>query len=125
MDKPILYSSNMDFEQEQWTSEIAFWKSEITAFNLRLSELITRWSTEEELAQIKHYQHKFSFLGDALEALLETMEQEIRRPVQMASDIQTLDAHSSENHTELRNRMEIQRKIYTKLKKNILKFLER
>ncbi len=125
MDKPALYSSNMEFEQEHWKGEIAFWKNELITFNNRLSELITRWTPKEELAQIKHHQKKIIFHGEALDELLEIMKQEVQIPSQMESNIQTLDAHSSEKHTELRTRMEIQREIYTELKKNIFKFLER
>ena len=125
MDKPVLYSSNMEFEQEHWKGELAFWKGELITFNNRLSELISRWTPKDELDQIKHYQKKFIFHGDAIEELLETLEQEIPMEVKVATSIQKLDAHSSQQHTELRNRMEKQREIYSELKKIIFKFLER
>ena len=126
MNKPVLYSSNMEFEHQKWKEEIAFWEKELKSFNSRLSELITRWTKKEKRAQIGHYQKQFIFHGGVIEDLLETMEQqETRISEQIEPGVLISDVHLSKNHIDMRNRMETQREIYAELKKNIFRFLEK
>lgn len=126
MEKQILYNSNMHFEHKQWKGEIAYWKDELKSFNLRLSELVTRWATKEVLAQIGYYQSKFILHGGVIDDLLETIEQhEIRIEAQSETTNNVIDTQLSEKHFEFRNRIETQRDIYAELKKSFFVFLEK
>ena len=52
MEKEVIYNTDLHFEHQQWWSELAFWEDELKSFNNRLSELVTRWSDKEVLAQL-------------------------------------------------------------------------
>lgn len=125
MEKQVLYNDNMHFEHQQWKGEIAFWKGELISFNKRLSELITRWTNKEVLAQIGHYQNQFIVHGGVIDDLLETIEQhETRMAAQSQAGTDVLDTQLSKKHIEFRDQMETQREIYAELKKSFFRFLE-
>lgn len=126
MEKPVLYNSNMEFEHEQCKTEIVFWKEQLQSFSIRLSELITRWANKEVLAQIGHYQKEFILHEDAIEELLEAIEaQEALVSAQRKAGTLGVDKQLSKKHIELRTQMEAQREIYTDLKNNFFRFLEK
>lgn len=124
MKKEVLYNSNMHFEHEQWEGELAFWKDELKSFNNRLSELVTRWTDKDVLAQLEHYQNEFVLHGGVIEDLQETIEEhETRIAGQSKTGADAIDMQLAKKHIEFRNRMETQRHIYAELKKEFFRFL--
>lgn len=126
MEKPVLYNSNMEFEHQQWKKEIAFWKKELESFNNRLSELITRWTNKEVLAQIGAYQKQFVLQESVLEDLLEIIKQQ-ETHISEKSKASTLeqDIQLSIKHSNIRNQMETHRERCAELKKSFFRFLEK
>ncbi|MBA6151394.1 hypothetical protein [Gelidibacter maritimus] len=125
MEKPVLYNSNREFEQQQWKGEIAYWKEELEMFTIKLSEFITRWGEKEILDQIDDYRRQFVFHGEVIEDLLEDLEQqEVFLMAQSDADILKNETALVKNHVNLRKRMENQREIYAQLKKQVFRFLE-
>ena len=126
MEKEILYNSNMHFEHEQWKGELAFWKDELMFFNNRLSELVTRWTNKDVLAQLEHYQNEFILHGGVIEDLQETIEKhEERIAGQSIEGEDAIDVQLAKQHVEFRNKMETQREVYADLKKEFFRFLEK
>ncbi|WP_055436913.1 hypothetical protein [Lacinutrix algicola] len=126
MEKEVLYNSNMHFEHHLWKSELEFWKDELKSFNNRLSELVTRWTNKDVLAQLEHYQNEFVLHGSVIEELEETIEQhEERIAGQSITDQNAIDLQLAKKHIEFRNRIETQRQIYSELKKGFFRFLEK
>ena len=126
MEKEIIYNSNMHFEHEQWKGELAFWKQELLFFNNKLSELVTRWTNKDVLAQLEHYQNQFILHGGVIEDLQETIEKhETRIAAQSIEGEDAIDVRLAEQHVEFRNKMETQRQIYADLKKEFFRFLEK
>ena len=124
MEKEILYNSNMHFEHQQWKKELAFWEDELKSFKNRLSELVTRWTDKEVLAQLEHYQNEFIFHGGAIEDMLEDIEKhETRIAGQSKTGTEALDTQLTKKHIEFRNQIETQRHIYSELKKEFFRFL--
>ena len=70
----VLYNEDLHFEHQQWQSELAFWKDELKSFKNRLSELISRWTKKEVLAQLEHYQNEFILHEGIIDELQETIE---------------------------------------------------
>lgn len=125
MEKPVLYNSNREFEQQQWKGEIAYWKEELEMFTIKLSEFITRWGEKEILDQIDDYRRQFVFHGEVIEDLLEDLEQqEVFLMAQSDAEILKNETALVKNHVNLRKRMENQREIYAQLKKKVFRFLE-
>ena len=126
MEKEVLYNSNMHFEHVQWKRELAFWEDELKSFNNRLSELITRWTDKDVLAQLEHYQNEFILHGGVIEDLQESIEEhEERIAGQSITGEDAIDVQLAKQHVEFRNKMETQREIYAELKKQFFRFLEK
>jgi len=124
MEKEVIYNADLHFEHKQWRRELFFWEDELKSFKNRLSELITRWTDKEVLAQLEHYQNEFILHGGVIDDLLETIEEhETRMAGHSMKGEDVLDTDLVKKHLEFRNKMEIQRQIYADLKKEFFRFL--
>ena len=122
----ILYNEDLHFEHKQWHSELAFWEDELKSFKNRLSELISRWTNKEVLAQLEHYQNEFILHEGVIDELQEAIEKhETRIAGQTQSGLEALDTAMTKKHLEFRNKMETQRLIYADLKKEFFRFLSK
>ena len=126
METKILYNANMHFEHQLWKRELDFWKDELIFFNNKLSELVTRWTKKDVLAQLEHFQNEFILHGGVIEDLLESIEKhETRIAGQSKIEEEAIDTQLAKKHIEFRNRLEAQREIYVELKKQFFRFLEK
>lgn len=126
MVKEVLYNANMHFEHKLWKGELAFWNDELRFFNNRLSELVTRWTNKEVLVQLEHYQNEFVLHGSVIEDLQETIEEhETRIAGQSKTGTDAINTEFAKKHIEFRNQIETQRHIYSDLKKEFFRFLEK
>ena len=124
MEKEVIYNSDLHFEHKQWRRELFFWEDELKSFKNRLSELMTRWTDKEVLAQLEHYQNEFILHGGVIDDLLETIEvHETRLAGYSMKGEDVLDIDLVKKHLEFRNKMETQRQIYADLKKEFFRFL--
>ncbi|NAY91356.1 hypothetical protein GTQ34_05435 [Muricauda sp. JGD-17] len=124
MEKEIIYNEDLHFEHKQWQSELAFWEDELKSFNNRLSELVTRWTKKEVLAQLEHFQNEFILHGGTIDDLRESIEiHENRIADQSRTGKDAMDTVLFNKHLEFRNKMEAQRQIYADLKKKFFRFL--
>jgi len=126
MKTKAIYNSDLHFEHKQWQRELDFWKDELKSFNNRLSELATRWTDKDVLAQLEHYQNEFILHGGVIEDLEEAIaKHETRIAGQSKIKEDAIDTVMAKNHIEFRNRIETQRHIYSELKKEFFRFLEK
>lgn len=120
----VVFDENFHFEHQNWKSELAFWKDELKSFNNRLSEMITRWTSKEELKQLEHYQNEFILHGGVIEDLQETIEEhEASMAGHSKMGIESMDVALAKKHLEFRDRIQTQRQIYADLKKEFFSFL--
>ena len=126
MKKEILYNANMHFEHRLWIGELDFWNDELKSFNNRLSELVTRWTNKDVLEQLEHYQNEIILHGGIIEDLEESIEKhEIRIAEQSKIVENAIDTELAQKHIKFRNKIETQRHIYSELKKEFFRFLEK
>ena len=124
--KEVLYDENLHFEHEIWMSELDFWDIELKSFTNRLSELVTRWTKNEVLKQLEHYQNQFILHGGVINNLREIIEEhEASIAGHNLKGNKSLDVALVKRHFEFREKMEKQRQIYTELKKNFFQFLSK
>jgi hypothetical protein len=124
MKNEIIYNVNLHFEHEIWQRELNFWEDELKSFNNRLSELVTRWTDKEVLAQLEHYQNEFILHDGIIDKLKEAIEvHETRIAGQSQTGQDALDTALVKKHLEFRNKMETQRQIYANLKREFFRFL--
>ena len=127
MEKEILYNENIHFEHESWKRELNFWKNELNFFINHLSELVTRWISNNIHAKLEHYQNEIVLNVSAIEDLEETIKQyevSIAKQIVIGGDYE-IDSQLVKKHLELRNSIEKQRHIYEELKKDFFIFLEK
>ena len=124
MEKEIIYNSDLHFEHVQWHRELAFWEDELKSFKNRLSELVSRWTNQDVLTKLEHYQNEFTLHGGIIDEMQEVInEHEIRIAGQSKTGKDVLDAPLVKKHLEFRHKMETQRQIYADLKKEFFRFL--
>ncbi|HKL89888.1 hypothetical protein J4E06_15410 [Muricauda sp. NFXS6] len=124
MEKVIIDNSDLHFEHKQWDSELAFWKDELKSFNLRLDELVNRWTKKEVLQKLEHYQNEFMLHNGVIEKLQEEIQvHETNIAAQERTGRPALDTILVKNHSDFRKKMEEQRQIYADLKKEFFRFL--
>ncbi len=124
MEKVIINNSDLHFEHKQWDSELAFWKDELKSFNLRLDELVNRWTKKEVLQKLEHYQNEFMLHKGVIEKLQEEIQaHETSIAAQESTGRPALDTILVKNHSDFRKKMEEQRQIYADLKKEFFRFL--
>lgn len=124
MEKEIIYNEDLHFEHEQWKSELAFWEDELKSFNNRLSELVTRWTKKDVLAQLEHFQNEFIIHGGVIDDLQESIEiHESSIATQSRTGKDAMDSILLRKHIDFRNKMERQREIYADLKNQFFRFM--
>jgi len=126
MKKELIFNSDLHFEHKLWRRELLFWEDELKSFNLRLDELVNRWTNKEMLAQLEHYQNQFVLQGNAINQLQDEInnhETDIAVSTRQGKDL--LDTILVKKHIEFRNKMEVQRHIYRDLKKEFFNFLSK
>lgn len=126
MEKEVFYNSDLHFEHKQWKRELFFWRDELKSFQKRLTELVTRWTDKEVLAQLDHYQNQFLIQEKRINELQENIdvhENNIAAHSEKGEDV--LETTLVKNHIEFRNNMDTQRHIYSDLKKEFFRFLSK
>jgi hypothetical protein len=121
-----VYLSDLHFEHVQWLNELRFWEDEIKSFNKRLGEVVVRYTANEIRAKIEHFQNQFILHDEVIDILkkdVKTHEKDIatyaeEHPV-------AINRVHFDDHTELRDKMDTQRKIYNELKLEYFDFLSR
>ena len=124
MEKEIIFNSDLYFEHKQWRRELFFWEDELKSFKNRLSELVVRWTNKDMLAQLEHFQNQFIIQEEVIDVFQDDInihEADIARYSKKGID--ALNQNLVIKHIEFRNRMEVQRLIYSDLKKEFYKFL--
>jgi hypothetical protein len=126
METEILHNANSHFEYVQWKSELNFWNNELDSFKNRLSELVTRWTDKDLLAQLQYYQNEFILHGDVLEEILEIIKKHEKTIFDKRNENhESMSIYMENKHLELRDKMEAQRQVYADLKKKFFIFLSK
>lgn len=118
MEKEIIYISNLHFEEEVWRRQLYCWQDELIFFYNRLSEMATRWVSQEELAKLEYFQNRFTRHDGVLEDLLEAIQ--VHEKIisgQYTEERINSNNYLISNHLDFRRKMESQQKFYTDLKK--------
>jgi hypothetical protein len=126
MEKEVIFNSDLHFEHKQWKRELLFWEDELKSSQNRLNELVLRWTDKEVLAELEQYQNQFMIQKNAIDELEDHIilhETNISEHFKKGEDV--LDLQMIKEHTEFRNKMDIQRNLYSDLKRNFFRFLSK
>lgn len=121
-----VYLSDLHFEHIQWNSELMFWKDEIPTFEHRLEEIVARYTAKDVLSKLEHFQNQLILHNNAITALLREIKSHEKELSQFAKEHPIAIGHVRFNdHTDIINRMDMQRVLYANIKKEFFSFLSK
>jgi hypothetical protein len=124
MEKELIDNTDLHFEHEQWRRELLFWEDELKFFENRLGELETKWTDKDMLLQLESYQNQFTRHKEVINSLKHDINVHETNLAKFSQEhIDVLDHKLAIKHFKFRSRIEIQRLIYTELKKEFFHFL--
>lgn len=119
-----VYLSDLHFEHKQWMNELKFWEDEIKSFDIRLGEIVTRYTSNEIRARVEHFQNQFILHDEVIDIMKKEVKTHEKVIANYAEDHPVaIDRVHFDDHTNLRERMDTQRKIYGELKMEYFSFL--
>ena len=106
-------------EHKKWTSQLAFCKDEIDMFELRLSELVQRFTAQKVLAEIERFQNQFIRQREVVDIINHRIGEKRRYLEQFTRKnpkLSTLAVYTDQE--DLREEMATFVRIYSELKKD-------
>lgn len=124
MSKKHIYMADLHFEHKAWQSELSFQRDEMVFFTHRLEEVVPRYTNTTIKAKAEQFQNQMIRYNEILDELnhdINARENELTKFAKghpVASDYAYFD-----DHTDLRDQVEMQRKIYADFKQKFFRYL--
>ena len=121
---PTITIPKLHLEYRSWINELNFCKEEIRLFENNLVKLVGKTSGFYARAQVEHFQNQFireKEVIDVLKHKLHISEKQLAGFVKELSGL-GLESIKMDNHSKLREDMQIFRRIYTSLKEEFRRF---
>jgi SepF-like predicted cell division protein (DUF552 family) len=120
------YIHELHAEHNEFLSVLAFAKDEIKTFKTRLNEVVTANNKQEVMAQVEHFENQFLRHNEVIDELKHDVHECEVRIAKLAEENNVATDHrKTDDHAELRDQMETFNKIYSELKTEFKKFLEK
>lgn len=125
--KPIEKSMDvLHFEHERWAKQLEFYTDELKIFTSRLEEISDRYTNEEVLAKLEHFQNQFMIQRNEIDILEHDIKQHENILINAVNqNPNALELQLFNDHGELRDKMETFVKIYNELKNEYMRYLSR
>jgi len=115
---------DLHFEHQLWKAEAKFYEDELKIYQKRLEEIVSKYTREEVLKQIEHFQNQFQIENQQLNRLSHDVNVHEKRLANFAKDNpETSDLRLLPDHKIMHDKLETFRKIYVELKKEFSNFL--
>jgi hypothetical protein len=122
--KKNIYITDLHFEHVTWKSELAFQKEELQSFQRRLEEVIPKYTDKKILAKGEQFQNQFIVHNEVIDTYLHDINSHEQELVTFAKNHPVaLDHVHFKDHKIFREKIEMQRDLYSKLKKKFLRYL--
>lgn len=103
--------SALHHQATDWLRELEFYKQEIGILTNRLGEVAEKYTAQEVLAQVEHFQNKFIMLGEQLDILKHDVNQRSEEINELAK---TRPEHISERFSTTNDKLLERVKDYTR-----------
>ena len=124
--KNKIYINDLHLDHKVWRNQLNFQKEELTFFKHRLEEIVSRWTDDEVLQQVEHFQNSFLVQSNKIDELLHGINIHADNLVAEAKSNPTaIDHVHFDDHTKQRDQIETQWKLYNELKEEYLNFLRK
>jgi len=121
---PTITIPKLHTEYRQWIAELNNNKEEISRYEKHLEAVVNNTTTAGARAQVEHYQNQFireKEVIDELKHKLHISERQLAGFVKELSGL-GLESIKMDNHSRLREDMQVFRKIYSELKNAFRRF---
>ncbi len=121
---PTITIPKLHGEYRHWTTELNFYKEEISLFERHLATVINGTGSVPVRAEVEHFQIQFIRHKEVIDGLKHKLNLSERQLAGFVKELSGLGLESirMDNHATLRDDMQIFRKIYTELKKEFRSF---
>ena len=124
METKHIYLKDLHFEHKVWLNELKFYKDEITIFEHRLEEVVSKNTGQDVLAKLESFQNQFIREREVVDELSHKIKLSESAKAKYAQEHPiAIDHHYFEDHTDLRDEMNRFRELFAELKSAFLKFL--
>lgn len=121
---PLITDTDLHFEHELWTREIAFWKDELMLFDARMDELSERSTSQDVLDELEDFRKNFDEHKELMKRLTRfiiTHEKDLALHRKKGDHV--LERGLVQQHLNYSDIMYGSRRDYGKLRKKFLHFL--
>jgi len=116
----------LHFEHEVWKKRMEFYKIELKFFTERLEEIVSRYTDQEVLKGIEHFQNQFILQRDVLDVFVHDIKMHEQELVdEVNSNPVAVDHRLLEDHPEKRAGYMTFIKLYDELKLEFMDFLSK
>jgi hypothetical protein len=116
-------AKQLHHQNKVWKNELLFVADEIKVYENRLSDLVMGATRPEMLPKLEHFQNQFIREKEVIDTLKHDVNSHEHKLVEWVKSERGSEELLAEKHYELKDRMEIFRKIFTELKVEFYEFL--
>lgn len=116
--------TDIHFEHRLWANELNFFADELKIYEYRLEELVNKYTRQEVLSELEHFQNQFIRHKEVLDELrhnIKVHEQKIAQALQNGEEAPT----DPNLHDYMRGEIDSFRRIYKDLKEDFYKFMRK
>lgn len=113
-----VHIDDLHFEHQRWISELKFFKDELKFYKNRLEEIAQRYTSQEVLKGIEHFQNQFYLQGNNIDELIHDLNQHEHELSKFAKEHPVAVDHVLfVDNVPMRDRVDTNRNIINDLKK--------
>lgn len=118
------YIGDLHHEHMMWLNNLQFRKEEIAILERRMEDVVQRNNQPEVMAQLEHFQNQYIRQREVIDELRHDIKQHENFLEKEAKDKPiAVDHRHFEDHTQLRERMEVFEKLYMELKHDFYRWV--
>lgn len=122
--KKKTYMTDLHFDHKVWENQLDFQKGELNFFKERLEEVSSKWTDQDVLKQVEHFQNAFRIHSNKIDELQHEINvHEDALVARTKENPVAIDHVHFEDHKEQRAEIETQWKLYNELKQEYMDFL--
>ncbi len=125
MKQPFKHASELHEEIKEWVSQLEFYKGEIKFFQKQLEEIVSKYTNQDVLAEVEHFQNQFIRQIEVTDELRHDIKAEENNLAKVAQANPASEHVHMDDHVELRDRFEEYLKIINEIKVEFHKFIEK
>lgn len=126
IDQQVTYLSDLHFNHNQWSAELEFMEDELRYFEGKLAEIIGKSTDKEVLAKSEHFQNVFRLHQEKIDILNNSIHRHEGKLAQLAkANPSQVESMIFNNHSGIREKLDVERKLFREIKDDYFQFLSK